>query len=48
MIGLLIPIGILTEIYFGLPPIFVLIGTISMTAAVIWLGISFLQLKKKG
>ena len=47
MIGLLMPIGILTEVYFGLPPIFVLIGAISMTAAVIWLGISFLQLKKK-
>lgn len=47
MIGLLMPIGILTEVYFGLPPKFVLIGAISMTAAVIWLGISFLQLKKK-
>jgi hypothetical protein len=47
MIGLLMPIGILTEVYFGLPPIFVLIGAVSMTGAVIWLGISFLQLKGK-
>ena len=47
LIGLLMPIGILTEVYFGLPPILVLIGAIAMTASVIWLGISFFQLKKK-
>jgi hypothetical protein len=44
--GLLMPIGILTEVYFGLPPIFVLIGAISMTASVIWLGIAFLNMKQ--
>lgn len=43
--GLLMPIGILTEVYFGLPPALVLIGAISMTASVIWLGISFLKMK---
>ena len=46
IIGLLMPIGILSEIYFGLPPVFVLLGAISMTVAVIWLGISFLNAKQ--
>lgn len=45
--GLLMPIGILLEVYFGLPPIFVLIGAIAMTTAVIWLGISFYKMKAK-
>ncbi|MBK7959617.1 MAG: hypothetical protein IPK03_16945 [Bacteroidetes bacterium] len=45
MTGLLMPIGILTEVYFGLPPALVLIGAISMTISVIWLGISFIKLK---
>ena len=39
--GLLMPIGILSEVYFGLPPALVLIGAIAMTASVIWMGISF-------
>ena len=43
--GLLMPIGILTEVYFGLPPALVLIGAIAMTASVIWLGFSFLKLR---
>ncbi|MFA5298575.1 MAG: hypothetical protein WC389_10270 [Lutibacter sp.] len=46
LIGLLMPIGILSEVYFGFPPIFVLIGAISMTVSVIWLGISFLKIKE--
>ncbi len=43
--GLLMPIGILTEVYLGLPPVFVLIGAISMTASVFWLGVAFLKMK---
>jgi len=43
--GLLMPAGILTEVYFGLPPVLVLIGAIAMTASVIWLGIAFLKMK---
>ena len=43
--GLLMPLGILSEVYFGLPPILVLIGAISMTTSVIWLGIEFFSLK---
>lgn len=31
--GLLMPLGILGEVYLGLPPLFVLIGGVSMTAA---------------
>lgn len=45
LFGLLMPIGILAEIYLGLPPIFVLIGATSMTLSVIWMGISFMNLK---
>lgn len=43
--GLLMPIGILSEVYFGLPPALVLIGAIAMTASVVWLGFSFLRIK---
>lgn len=43
--GLLMPLGILSEVYFGIPPIFVLIGAIAMTISVIWLGISFWKMK---
>ncbi|MCB0538627.1 MAG: hypothetical protein H6571_17965 [Lewinellaceae bacterium] len=46
LIGLLMPLGILSEVYFGLPPIFVLIGAISMTVSVVWLGISFWKMKQ--
>lgn len=44
LIGLLMPIGILSEVYFGLPPALVLIGAIAMTISVIWLGVSFIKL----
>ena len=43
--GLLMPAGILGEVYLGLPPIFVLLGAMAMTASVIWLGISFFKSK---
>jgi hypothetical protein len=43
--GLLMPLGILSEVYFGLPPILVLIGAISMATSVIWLGVEFFSLK---
>ncbi|MCF8453379.1 MAG: hypothetical protein K9G42_09255, partial [Pedobacter sp.] len=45
LIGLLMPIGILTEVYLGLPPALVLIGAIAMTASVIWLGVAFFRMK---
>ena len=43
--GLLMPIGILSEVYFGLPPALVLIGAMAMTASVIWLGVAFFKIK---
>lgn len=45
LIGLMMPLGILAEVYFGAPPLFVLIGAISITLAVVWLGFSFFKLK---
>lgn len=44
--GLLMPIGILSEVYLGLPPVLVLIGALSMSVSVIWLGFNFYKLKK--
>ena len=43
--GLLMPIGILAEVYLGFPPVLVLIGAITMTASVIWMGVSFFRIK---
>lgn len=43
--GLLMPLGILSEVYLGLPPALVLIGAIAMTASVLWLGFSFMRMK---
>jgi len=46
ILGIMMPMGILAEIYLGLPPIFVLLGAISMITSVVWLGISFYKLEK--
>ncbi len=43
--GLLMPLGILSEVYFGMPPVLVLVGAITMTASVVWLGISFFKIQ---
>ncbi len=43
--GILMPLGILAEVYLGAPPVFVLIGAIAMVAAVVLLGISFLKIR---
>lgn len=37
--GLLMPTGILMEVYLGAPPIFVLIGAVAMTASVALAGV---------
>ena len=44
--GLLMPVGILAEVYFGAPPVLVLVGAIAMTSSVFWLGVSFFKLKQ--
>jgi len=36
--GLLMPVGILGEVYLGLSPVFVLAGAAAMTASVVWTG----------
>ena len=43
--GLLMPIGILAEIYLGLPPYLVIVGATAMTVSVVWMGMSFLKLR---
>jgi len=44
--GLLMPMGILAEVYLGTPPIFVLIRALAMTTSVVWLDVSFFKLKQ--
>lgn len=44
--GLLMPIGILAEIYLGMPPYLVFIGALSIITAAITLGIKVLQLNR--
>lgn len=41
--GLLMPAGILGEVYLGLSPIFVLLGAVSMTASVVLTGVLTLK-----
>lgn len=43
--GLLMPLGILGEIYLSLSPIFVLLGALAMTTSVVWMGYSFFTVK---
>jgi hypothetical protein len=45
LIGLLMPIGIMAEVYLGFPPVLVLIGAIAMTTSVVWLGFSILKMR---
>lgn len=42
-IGMMMPLGILAEVYLGLPPWFVLAGGISMVASMVWLGLAVWQ-----
>jgi hypothetical protein len=44
--GLLMPLGILAEVYLSAPPVFVLMGAICIIISVVWLGLSFLKMKK--
>lgn len=40
LVGMLMPLGILAEVLFGAPPVFVLIGAIAMVLAVATLGVA--------
>jgi hypothetical protein len=43
--GMLMPIGILSEVLFGLPPFLVLLGGIAMVLSVAWFGVAVLTSK---
>lgn len=43
--GMLMPIGILSEVLFGLPPLLVLVGGIAMVIAMVWFGLATLRLQ---
>lgn len=45
LVAILMPLGILGELYLGLPPIFVLIGAASIVTATLIFGINVLKLK---
>ena len=47
LVGMLMPIGILTELVFGVPPVLVLIGAISMVIGVALFGYSVATFKGK-
>ncbi len=46
LLGMLMPLGILLEIYLHLSPIFVLIGAVLIVLAVVLLGLYFLRTKE--
>lgn len=41
--GMLMPIGIFTEVLFGVPPLLVIVGGVSMVVAMAWLGAAVWQ-----
>lgn len=43
--GMLMPIGILTEVYLGFPPYLVLLGATAMVIAAAWLGLAVMQMQ---
>jgi hypothetical protein len=42
--GMLMPIGILSEVLFGVPPVLVIVGGVSIVVAMIWFGIAAMRL----
>lgn len=38
--GMLMPLGILSEVMFGVPPLLVIVGGASMVAAMVWFGVA--------
>ncbi|MFP7571764.1 hypothetical protein [Marivita sp. S2033] len=43
LVGMLMPLGILAEVLFGVPPIFVIVGGVSMVLALGWLSFEVWQ-----
>ncbi len=45
--GMLMPLGILAELYLGAPPVLVLVGALAMVSAAAWLGLVVVRLRGK-
>jgi hypothetical protein len=43
--GMLMPIGILSEVLFGLPPYLVILGGISIVISAAWFGVAVLKMR---
>lgn len=43
--GMAMPLGILSEVWFGVPPIMVIVGGVAMIASMVWLGLAVWRLK---
>lgn len=43
--GMLMPLGILSEVLFGVPPLLVIVGGVSMVAAMVWFGVAAIKLR---
>lgn len=43
--GMLMPLGILSEVWFGVPPVLVIVGGVSMIVSMAWLGLAVWNLK---
>lgn len=46
--GMLMPLGILAEVLFGLPPLLVIVGGVSMVGAMVWFGVAAIGLRSAG
>lgn len=44
LVGLLMPTGILAEVYFGAPPVLVLVGGVAIFVAMAWAGVAALRI----
>lgn len=45
LLGMLMPLGIVSEFSFGAPPVFVLLGGVAMVASMAWLGIAVWRIR---
>ena len=48
LVGMLMPLGILSEVAFGVPPALVLSGGVAMVMAMVWFGVAALKLDSTG
>ena len=44
--GMLMPLGIVAELLFGVPPALVIVGGVSMVAAMLWFGVAALRMRQ--